>query len=925
MIVNGLQRLGLLNSANYSRAEMPLDDACSLVADNNTGKTSLINALQFVLIADGTRMNFGEHSREASRRFYFPTNASYVLAQAQLPEGEVVIGCVGKGHAHDYEYFAYRGALDLDDFQTEEGTIVTQPKLQAHMATRGCIVYTYTPGQFSDGLYGRNTRRADHEPNFNLFRLEHSSYLGVFQTILTRTLRLDKLSSADVKRFLLEIFRHDLSDGGLDFQSAWDRAFAQVNVDRAQYAAADALAGDIRALGQDLDTLMGLRGKLIAHKPIIDDLLRQWGTNYKAERAAKEGFLEGVRQELDQLGDTGRVLAVRREKVRHRIADIEAAQDREAALAGEFSLYESRAPLEEHEEEVSKLRDALVTRISNAASRTQAEIRREIAETQSRLDAATGALDSVDDNLHLQLAAALDPAQASALARAAHPALLSLPPAAFEMDPGVLAASAASAVDGEALAFPGLRVDVTGLPAAPAPASREELTQQIEALTARLTRQQEELETALALEAARQERAALEEKLRGIAAQLKRYDDYQGLLASAADRATELQALLEEANSLDREITGLRAKTGALRERESAVTTALSALDVDNGKVETLRNERRDTGEAFDLLPHLPHDEWVQAIRIPVEDLPAALQAYTADCGRLLTLTSSLKARVAEVHAGGLTRFQGAADGGMEGEIQRMVNFVEALPHEAETLERAARQAVVEVSSALRDLRRSLDEMELKMREFNKLISQRRVSDLAVFKLELVHVPELVGAIDTLLKTSDLVDQGESFDLYNQAAVLDDDALNRAKGLLIREGQHNNGLKLENLFRLEFKVGKQGGAVQSFSDLEASASLGTILMAKLVIGLAMLHLMRDKRRPAQAVCYLDEAATLDPANQTSLIDAAREFGFALIFASPLPLTTARYCIPIDVAGGKNQIRRQRWQVIEPAAERGVPA
>lgn len=925
MIVNGLQRLGLLNSANYSRAEMPLDDACSLVADNNTGKTSLINALQFVLIADGTRMNFGEHSREASRRFYFPTNASYVLAQAQLPEGEVVIGCVGKGHAHDYEYFAYRGALDLDDFRAEDGTIVTQPKLQAHMANRGCIVYTYTPGQFSDGLYGRNTRRADHEPNFNLFRLEHSSYLGVFQTILTRTLRLDKLSSADVKRFLLEIFRHDLSDAGMDFQSAWDRAFAQVNVDRAQYAAANALSGDIRALGQDLDTLTRLRGKLIAHKPIIDDLLRQWATTYKVERATKEAALEEVRGELDQLGESRGLLAVRRETVRHQITGIEAQQAREADLAGEFSLYESRAPLERREEEVSRQRDALVTRIGNAASRTEAEIRREIAETQSRLDGVKAALDSVDDNLHLQLAEALDPAEVSVLTRAAHPGLLSLPPAAFEMDSAVLAEAASSVVDGGALAFPGLRLDVSALPAAPAPASREELTQQSEELAARLGRRQEELETALALEAARQEREGLEATLRDIAAQLKRYDEYQVLLASSTERAAKLQVLLEEARSLDAELTGLRAKTEALRERESAASTALSTLDADNGKIETLRNERRDTGEAFDVLPHLPHDEWVQAIHIPVMDLSAALQAYTSDCGRLLTLTSSIKARVAEVHAGGLTRFQGASDGGMEGEIQRMVNFVDALPHEAETLERAARQAVVEVSSALRDLRRSLDEMELKMREFNKLISQRRVSDLAVFKLELVHVPELVGAIDTLLKTSDLVDQGESFDLYNQAAVLDDDALNRAKGLLIREGQNNNGLKLENLFRLEFKVGKQGGAVQSFSDLEASASLGTILMAKLVIGLAMLHLMRDKRRPAQAVCYLDEAATLDPANQTSLIDAAREFGFALIYASPLPLTTARYCVPIDVAGGKNQIRRQRWQVIEPAAERGVPA
>ena len=57
-------------------------------------------------------------------------------------------------------------------------------------------------------------------------------------------------------------------------------------------------------------------------------------------------------------------------------------------------------------------------------------------------------------------------------------------------------------------------------------------------------------------------------------------------------------------------------------------------------------------------------------------------------------------------------------------------------------------------------------------------------------------------------------------------------------------------------------------------------------MAKLITGLAMLHLMQDKRRNVQAVCYLDEALALDARNQKSLIDTAADFGFALIFASP---------------------------------------
>ena len=91
-------------------------------------------------------------------------------------------------------------------------------------------------------------------------------------------------------------------------------------------------------------------------------------------------------------------------------------------------------------------------------------------------------------------------------------------------------------------------------------------------------------------------------------------------------------------------------------------------------------------------------------------------------------------------------------------------------------------------------------------------------------------------------------------------------------------------------------------------------------MAKLITGLAMLHLMQDQRRPIQGICYLDEALALDARNQRSLIDTAADFGFSLIFASPAPLVTARYIAPIQHHDGHNQISRLSWQIIEPLEE-----
>ena len=200
MIHYGFQRMALLGSAGYRRAELPLDASVSLIAPNNAGKTSLINALQFLLIIDKRRMDFGAHDVDTSRRFYFPNNGAYILLEVALPTtGTVVLGCVGKGVSHDYEYFAYKGELKLDDYRLPDGSQVQQPQLKAHMASMGKLVFSYTSSEFSSALYGTRRRILDQEPDFTVFKLEHASHADAFQRVLTRTLRLDKLRSSEVK------------------------------------------------------------------------------------------------------------------------------------------------------------------------------------------------------------------------------------------------------------------------------------------------------------------------------------------------------------------------------------------------------------------------------------------------------------------------------------------------------------------------------------------------------------------------------------------------------------------------------------------------------------------------------------------------------------------------------------------------------
>ena len=300
---------------------------------------------------------------------------------------------------------------------------------------------------------------------------------------------------------------------------------------------------------------------------------------------------------------------------------------------------------------------------------------------------------------------------------------------------------------------------------------------------------------------------------------------------------------------------------------------------------------------------------------VELAELAEALQTYHQECRSLLQLDERIQGHVANLHAGGLTKYQFSDT--PEVEVDHLIGFAAHLAQEAEALERKARTAVVNVTACLRELRDGLLRFKSKMNQFNRLIGRRQLSDLAVFKIDPVDEAPLVEAVEQLISTAERAGSGETFELFNHQSVLDDATLNRAKTLLIEEGAARGCLRVEHFFRLEFIVGKTDRKPESFTDIDSAASNGTVLMAKLVTGLALLHQMKDKRHDMQAVCYLDEASALDQRNQRSLIETAEDFGFALIFASPAPLITARYCVPIATHAGQNVISRQAWQIIEP--------
>lgn len=916
-IQHGFQRLVLLGSAGYQRAELPLDDSVSLVAPNNAGKTSLINALQFLLIINQKRMDFGAHEWDKTRRFYFPDNSAYILLEVSLPEsGTLVLGCVGKGVGNDYEYFVYAGSLDVEDFRLDDGTLVAQPQLREHMAERDRLVHTYSASDFADLLYGGRRSGGGNAPDFRVFRLDNARDAGIYQKVLTRTLRLDRLTSSEVKDYLLRIFRRRLPDATINFKNEWEKAFEGVNRDRAHYQAAVNQQPTIDELEQRQEERLSLRGKVVALRPAIDEALQHWENHYQTRHRELTRQQSGLEQSLEELQNHHGELRVQVEKLGTQIKELEEQGKRQKELEQHFALINARAELEQRWEEARGARDNQLTLVNNLNGRELATIDRDIEANQRQQKEIQRELATLHDNLYQALVAVLEPAQLERLNRALSEQVMTLSSQRFELDKQSLHEWLEQG--GERLALPGLNLDLNELEGVFSQRSEQELRQRLAELEQQAQVLADQREAGQAMAKTKQDLDSREKALKAIERDLEDWDEMARLQVGADEREQALTEARQSRERIEQELSGFQQRFQSLNREIAQAAEAVRELERQHRQIDRLRHERPDQQEPLLSLAEQPNHPWMAEPDIPLESLAEVFERYQQDCGRILELDRIIHQTLVELRSGGLTKYQNR--GSEEDEVGRIIDFRHQLSKEAEALERKARSAVVTVTSSLRDLHAGLLSFEKGMSEFNRLIGHRRLSDLETFRISPLRQSHLVWAIEQLVSTAENVSSGESFEIFSQGSVLDDQDLDRARRILVDEGEARNGLRVGDLFQLQFVVGKKGAEPESFDDIDSAASNGTVLMAKLVTGLAMLYLMQDQRHSVRAVCYLDEALALDAANQRSLIDAASEFGFSLIFASPAPLTTARYCVPIQERDGFNHISRRSWQILESLEE-----
>ncbi|MEK1939220.1 MAG: Mks condensin complex protein MksF [Pseudomonas sp.] len=908
----GIRRFALLNTAGYSLGLFPLEQPLSVYGANNLGKSASINALQFPILARMSDMSFGKYSLEASRKFYFASDTSYILVEVSLPHGPHVIGVAGRGPGGGFghQFFAYAGELHLEHYQ-KNGTCLRQRELFANLERENIKAYELKPEELRRLLVGGHTSIP---LDLTLIPLRSTSEqsLKTFRALFINLLHMREITAAKLKQLFLDAFEHSLRSGSVDYIAACEEAFRDVRRMEADYQSLVAAGPLVEALSAGVAQREVLRGKLHRISPLLDSLLGTWQDYAGARREELVIQAEHYRGEQDglqqnQRGGTQELMRLERE-----ISEIQRWLGEFGVLKQRFALVDNAQVLEQQLLAAKDAHDELAGALAQSRQFSSEDLDERLRDLEKRLKSVRQQLEHADNNSYARLREEFSQQDVERLMRLFNGALFSLPLGENGIgldEDGKWVKSLEVILDGfkaERFEVPGLSIDLSHIepPALQALADRAALRDQKE----RLEKELKQLKTQQSVAS---DRAASKAQAEALYNQVldaqKALEDFRRSQTLAVEEPGKLEQLAQTEAAQD----DLKRASDAFTERVQQLSAKLQLVGRQLADLEAKERTLEDALRRRQLLPaNLPFGTpFMDPVDDSLDNLLPLLNDYQDAWQGLQRIDGQIDALYAQIRLKGVAKFDSEDD--VERRLHLLVNAYAHRQDEALTLAKARRAAVTDIARTLRNIRSDYDNLEHQLALFNREINRRQVSNLESFRIVLAPNKDALKHIDQIIHSAGQYEEGETLSVFDLNQSADQDVKNEeAKEYLARlVAANHNQLGLKDLFELAFEITKVGGQPIVHTDIDGAASNGTTMTIKALTNMyLLLHLMdREQAGKVRLPYYLDEAADIDERNQQALIETSLQLGFVPILASVKPQVSAHIAIDLEGGSGPNGI------------------
>lgn len=894
----GPRKLVLINSAVYDEGEVPLDSAVHLAGNNNVGKTTLINALQFFYL-DASNRRFPKKMGEAIR-FYFKQNG-YLMLEVETPTGIKVILAYGEPKkAGGIQYMVFEGAYEKALFCDENHNVRDQESILANLAaTRS--------GRFLDPVQLRNAITGSGDSGGVRLDIIPTSKYPAFTRVFRHLISLRATKDSDLKEMIL--------DSSQDIKTEnWVLDLPRICGE--EYASAKAESARVARLKGALPIWERLRGHQAQVETIMGRLPLEW-TLLTDHALLREKEAQAHLRDLEAQREEG---AEEERGLRQRKDTCDAArsslQDSRGAAAGDLkSLQDMQGRLDAMEPEAMLL--AKKEGLDQDLTEMEVELRlaSEGASQQQGKRQIEERIHSAEQQLARECKRLEDPSmetwgnrilseyqqeEREKLQKLFNRDLLSLPEgeggieirnetALHDFLSEVVAAGGPRALESKSFS-----IDLTGL-AAPNLDIKDPLSiqQSIERLEASIDRDRALLKGVSDLEGKRKERDRVQREReiaeRDLAAIYHFREELAKLPATkvlADDLEIKLQAAREAYRAADDELE-------AFRERWRVLERDLEIAD------KNLRSLRSGAIRNLDLLGEnlaLERVEILDGAALSQCGFEEALQAFGGNANKV----NDLRGRIRE-DLGIVAEQLGGIDGATEeARFAAVARDMDALTGLEDKLAKQWEMMVTHAGRGFYDLDKDLERVRARVEAINRRLSKVRVSNLRGITIHMEEDNISMKPIRDWLSAS-------------QIPLIEGEKLERSRRVLATYLDQNRQFELEGLFKLRVDVRRADGSEESYSSLETE-STGTGITIKVVL-LSML--LRDHLRGRDNVVlplFVDEVDSLDDSNRRAILTCAKDMGFRVLMASPHVVPAERVLFLHSIRG-KTVIRERESLIL----------
>jgi len=889
-VMSSILAIGVVNSGMFDTIEFSTDvHALQFVGDNNVGKTSLIEMMQFLYFPNLKDMRFAKPDDE-SMRFYFRPEGSYMLFCVRTVQNtERTIGVYGTGTAASRTYFVFDGRFRIDDFLDAQSKVLPLTPVQRALGNRQFYRFD-TYDAYDRALIGEH---ATPQANVALFTYTAKEF-GMLRTLLRNLLRLNQITSHDVRKFLHDYAENQGYTTTIDIAHTYAEKTEQMDSIRRQLE-------DIATLAPRIQDWEDAQKTVVAAELTLQTTqARAWHIHQLA---------------LTHVGTELHHITASQSATSTHIADLEAAQ--KIALTRQGELRAEIKELQQHHTRLQELTascahldpdqlqrdaDALSSAIDRITKRLQkpsdvASLRRKQAELEQQRDRLSASLHA--PNIEQTIRQSDYTADERALALyLINQELREEQSREFIHDHALLRATIqgwlkSCDADGTFVGW-GLRIPATRwrrtIPPVDVHAAIAEIDDQLANITAELRSAQDQA-------GVHKELQQHQEKRKFLNNHLQRYRDYQNYINQYRSLDTVADTIAEK----HQELQVLDQQTGTTT---SQLTAFRSELQEQRVQQQTHQQRQAELTTQLSTLPdaaHIPADPDLPLI--PATNILDEAQRSKQKCHRDQQTLESKRLQQHDARQRLERVYDNTGDQRVFTEwVNHVKERVNSMAQLNQQLQDSINNLATYISGELSALVKSYEVVHAHVNNLQQHISNVQISNISRISLRM-EPSSLMTHIQGWQEQQTLFSVSDTTMTPQERATRIQNELR----LMLHGNQRT--IDLADLYTLKFHIDYVDGSQHTATQIHHFESNGTNIAVKITIYLGLIRLLKSKkvRTTMRIPFFLDEVGSLSANNLTSLIAYCERHRFLPIFASPNPSEHISHNLILRRNGSRSQL------------------